>query len=272
MTGPGSSVQLFQVDAFTETPFKGNPAGVCLLSHQRPDDWMRGVAAEMNLSETAFVLEQSDGFGLRWFTPKTEVSLCGHATLASAHVLWEEGIVAAGKAIRFQTLSGTLLARQDGKLVELDFPTKEVEPAPALPALNEALGITPTFTGACEGRNGHTYLLEVESEEAVRAIQPDFQKVMTAGGRTAIVTARTASGDFDFVSRFFAPAIGINEDPVTGSAHCYLAPYWGRKLGKRDLIGHQVSARSGVVRCHWRGDRVLLGGRAVTVFRASLLI
>ncbi|HET6486199.1 MAG TPA: PhzF family phenazine biosynthesis protein, partial [Spirochaetia bacterium] len=249
MTRSAPAFELYQVDAFTDTPFKGNPAGVCLLSHQRPDDWMMGLAAEMNLSETAFVREQSDGYGLRWFTPKTEVSLCGHATLASAHVLWEEGIVASGTEIRFQTLSGTLPAHQDGKLIELDFPTKEVEPAPTLPDLNKALGVTPTFTGAYEREKGSTYLLEVGSEEAVRAIEPDYARLVATGGRTVIVTARSSDGDFDFVSRFFAPVVGINEDPVTGSAHCYLAPYWGRKLGKRDMIGHQVSARSGVVRC-----------------------
>lgn len=271
-------MRIYQVDAFTDRPFKGNPACVCLSDADRPDpggwteSWMQSLAAEMNLSETAFLRTQADRFGLRWFTPKREVSLCGHATLATAHVLWEEQILKPEEEARFDTRSGLLTARKDGGWIEMDFPAKEVVEADENASLNAALGIAPLYTGQLTAANGTLYLFEVESEEEVRALAPDFGRLASSGARAVIVTGRSRSPEYDFVSRFFAPLVGIAEDPVTGSSHCYLAPYWGRKLGKRSLVGFQASARTGVVGCHWKGERVLLRGQAITVFKGELLI
>lgn len=264
-------MRMFQVDAFTDRPFRGNPACVCLLDAGRPDAWMQSVAAEMNLSETAFVSRQEDGFGLRWFTPRVEVSLCGHATLASAHILWEVGWLQPWAEARFHTLSGLLTAARDGAWITMDFPAREVAAAPPNPSVNGALGVEPAETHVAPRPNGDTYLLELASEGGVRALAPDFAALAATDARTVIVTARAEGGDFDFVSRFFAPALGIDEDPVTGSAHCYLAPYWATKLGKDDLVGYQASARGGVVGCCWRGERVILRGQAATVMRGDLL-
>jgi len=265
------TMRIYQVDAFTDRPFKGNPACVCLLDGERSDAWMQAVAAEMNLSETAFVVRQQEGFGLRWFTPTQEVGLCGHATLATAHILWEEGHLSRAEAARFHTRSGVLTATRDGDWIAMDFPTREVAAASSNPAVNRALGAEPVGTHVAARPTGNTYLLELASDEAVRALTPDFAALAATDARAAIVTARTEEGAFDFVSRFFAPAIGIDEDPVTGSAHCYLAPYWAAKLGKDDLVGLQVSARGGVVGCRWQGERVILRGQAVTVLRGELL-
>ncbi len=259
---------LFVVDAFTDRPFGGNPAAVCLLADRWPDDrWMQSVAAEMNLSETAFTWRRADGaFPLRWMTPAVEVALCGHATLAAAHVLWETGAAAAGEVIRFDTRSGVLTAARRGEETELDFPATPATPADPPPGLVEALGAAPRFVG----RNRFDYLLELGSESELRALRPDFGRLAAAECRGVIVTAPSADGNFDFVSRFFAPAAGVNEDPVTGSAHCCLAVYWAGKLGKAAMVGHQASARGGVVRVAVAGDRVKLGGRAVTVVRGAL--
>jgi PhzF family phenazine biosynthesis protein len=265
-------MKIYQVDAFTDQPFRGNPACVCMLDGSRSDAWMQSLAHEMNLSETAFPLRREHGFDLRWFTPKSEVGLCGHATLATAHILWEEQYVRPEEAVPFSTKSGLLTARRDGEWIELDFPARTVADADGNPALNRVLGITPRYTSKSSSPRGDLYLLEVESEEVVRAIAPDFAAVAASGARSVIVTACSATAGYDFVSRFFAPAIGINEDPVTGSAHCYLAPYWGAKLGKKTLVGLQVSARTGIVGCNWNGDRVILRGKAVTVFRGELLV
>jgi PhzF family phenazine biosynthesis protein len=229
---------------------------------------MQAVAREMNLSETAFLLCEGEGFRLRWFTPAAEVELCGHATLASAHVLWEEGVLLPSRTARFATKSGELRASRRGDLIELDFPAKPEQPAEPPENLLEALGVKPLYLG----RNQFDYLVLLDSEEAVRAVSPDFVLLRTVTVRGVIVTAPSARPEFDFVSRFFAPAVGVDEDPVTGSAHCCLGPFWARRLGKNELVGHQVSARGGVVHVRVAGDRVLLGGRAVTVLRGELTV
>ena len=260
-------VTLVQVDAFARERFEGNPAAVCLLSAPVDDTWMRNVAQEMNLSETAFLLPRSAGvYGLRWFTPAVEVDLCGHATLASAHVLWDEGLVARDAGVRFETLSGVLGAARRGDWIELDFPAEPPDAAPPPPGLIEALGVEPCYVG----RNRLDYLVEVDSEAVLRALSPDLPALRRIESRGVMVTSRPAGGAFDFVSRYFAPATGIDEDPVTGSAHCCLGPYWGRRLGRESLTGYQASARGGVVRVRVAGDRVQLGGQAVTVFRTTL--
>ncbi len=263
------AIPIFQVDAFTSEPFKGNPAGVCLLRGPAEAAWMQSVAAEMNLAETAFPLAEGDGFRLRWFTPKVEVKLCGHATLATAHILWEQGILPAGREVRFQTLSGLLTARRDGDLVELDFPARP--PLPKAPdwaeAVVGALGIKP----AAIVLSAEDVLFEAVDEEAVRSVQPDFATLRSLPARGVIVTSRSASPDYDFVSRFFAPAVGIDEDPVTGSSHTVLVPYWAKKLGKSEFTAYQASARGGVLRLRLAGDRVKIAGRAVTVIKGELV-
>ncbi len=260
-------IPLYQVDAFTGEAFRGNPAAVCLLGSDAPEDWMQRVAGEMNLSETAFLLPHGDGFHLRWFTPTVEVELCGHATLASAHVLWESGRLRPYETARFHTRSGLLTATHDEDGITLDFPASTTEPANAPDGLADALGVVPQRVV----RGAYDYLVEVESERAVRSLAPDFRALGEIEiARGVIVTAQGTNGA-DFVSRFFAPAAGVDEDPVTGSAHCLLAPYWAGRLGRDDLVGYQASARGGTVRVGLRGDRVLLGGRAVTVLRGDLL-
>jgi PhzF family phenazine biosynthesis protein len=258
---------LFHVDAFTDRPFAGNPAAVCFLSSWKEDRWLQAVAREMNLSETAFLVKQPDHFDLRWFTPTVEVDLCGHATLASAHILWQQGQT-AGDEIRFSTKSGILKAIRHGDDIELDFPLKPEEAVQAPPGLLEALGVSATYVG----KNPFDYLVEVESEAALRGIAPDFKRLATAPVRGIIVTSTSADPRFDFVSRFFAPASGVDEDPVTGSAHCCLADFWRKRLGKTQFVAFQASARGGVVKVRVVKDRVLLGGRAVTVARGELLV
>jgi PhzF family phenazine biosynthesis protein len=260
-------LSIVQVDAFTATPFAGNPAAVCLLPEPRDDRWMQDVAREMNLAETAFLFRQVDGFNLRWFTPLVEVDLCGHATLASAHALWEMDQLQVGEQARFYTRSGLLLAEREGEWIEMDFPATGAEAVSAPPALLQALGVTAVSVG----KNQFDYLVEVESEEIVRGMQPDFSRLVTLEARGVIVTSRARTQGYDFVSRFFAPRVGINEDPVTGSAHCCLAPYWSSKLGRDRMVGYQASPRGGVVRVRMGGDRVFLGGQAVTVLRGELV-
>ena len=263
------TVPIIQVDAFTAEPFRGNPAAVCLLREEATAEWMQAVAAEMNLSETAFVRRRGDGdFSLRWFTPTVEVPLCGHATLASAHVVWEEKLVAPDDPITFHTKSGKLTARREADWIRLDFPALPVEPCAAPAGLAEALGCS--FESVHRNEFG-TYLAVLDSEKAVRDVQPDFARLRAIEAGVCIVTARSESGSFDFVSRFFAPGLGIDEDPVTGAAHCSLAPYWGQRLGKTELVGHQISKRGGVVRVRARGDRVDVLGQAVTVMRGEML-
>ncbi len=258
---------IVQVDAFTATPFAGNPAAVCVLAEPRDERWMQNVAREMNLSETAFLSPQDDGFNLRWFTPAVEVDLCGHATLASAHVLWETGQLEPGEQARFHTRSGLLLAERKGEWIEMDFPVKAEEAAIAPPGLLQALGVAPVYVG----KNQFDYLVEVESEEVVRGVHPDLSLLSAVEARGVIVTSRASTQGYDFVSRFFAPQVGVNEDPVTGSAHCCLAPYWCSKFGRDQLVGYQASARGGVVRVRVEKNRVYLGGQAVTVLRGELV-
>jgi predicted PhzF superfamily epimerase YddE/YHI9 len=261
------TLPIVQVDAFTAEPFAGNPAAVCVLPAPRGDEWMQKVAREMNLAETAFLLRRDEGFDLRWFTPAVEVDLCGHATLASAHVLWEDGHLEPGETARFHTRSGLLTASRDGAWIVLDFPATPDEPTDPPPGLLEALGATARYVG----RSRFDYLVEVESEAAVLTLRPDFGRLKTIPARGVIVTGRPDGGDCDFVSRFFAPASGVDEDPVTGSAHCCLGPFWSRRLDKHAFIARQVSPRGGQITVTLRGDRVLLGGQAVTVLRGELL-
>jgi len=260
-------VKLLQIDAFTSRPFRGNPAAVCLLEGEGDAQWMQDVAAEMNLSETAFLLRTDDGFSLRWFTPATEVALCGHATLASAHALWEENVLAASETARFHTKSGLLTATRNGDLIELDFPATLEARSEAPAGLLESLGVTdPVYIG----RNKFDYLVEVASEEIVRRLDPDHAQLRKIPVRGVIVTSRASMADVDFVSRFFAPGSGVDEDPVTGSAHCCLTPYWSAKLGKSAMTAYQASPRGGFVYVELAGDRVKLRGHAVTVLRGEL--
>jgi predicted PhzF superfamily epimerase YddE/YHI9 len=261
-------MKIYQVDAFTDKPFTGNPAGVCVLPGPKDDAWMQCVAAEMNLSETAFLLKEGDGFRLRWFTPAVEVELCGHATLASAHILWETGRLARHEPARFLTLSGLLTAERRSDGIELDFPATPDEPAEAPDGLSEILGAK--VMNFRSSRFDH--LVEFESEAVVRGLRPDFTRLKALPVRGIMVTSRAASPGFDFVSRFFGPAVGIDEDPVTGSAHCCLGPYWSERLGKTEMIAYQASHRGGVVGVTVLGERVLLRGRAVTVMVAELVV
>lgn len=258
--------RIFQVDAFTAKPFQGNPAAVCILNETRDELWLQNVAQEMNLSETAFLQKQDDGYGLRWFTPTIEVELCGHATLASAHVLWETGMLTSRQQARFHTRSGLLTAEKKEDDIELNFPAVLQEKADLPPGLKEALGVVPTYVG----RDEQDYLLEVESEEIVRNLRPDFAKLKALPVRCVMVTSKADTSEYDFVSRLFAPAVGVNEDPVTGAAHCRLGPYWSRLLGKEKLMAYQVSPRGGMLKVRVTGERVYLAGKAITIFQGEL--
>ena len=259
--------RIVQVDAFSDRPFAGNPAAVCVLDAPGDAAWMQAVALEMNLSETAFLVREAEGFHLRWFTPTVEVDLCGHATLASAHVLWEDGHLTVDAPARFRTKGGSLSATKLDGWITLDFPAiaveRPVDPGPVA----EALGV-PVESASM---SRFDVLAEVESEAVVRSLEPDFGRLGALDARGVIVTARADSEGFDFVSRFFGPRVGIPEDPVTGSAHCLLGPYWGSKLGRTEMVGYQASSRGGVVRVRVEGARVLLGGQAVTVLRGELV-
>ncbi len=266
------SLPLFQVDAFTGQPFTGNPAAVVLLDAPHPDEWMLGVAREMNLSETAFLLPEGDGYRLRWFTPAVEMNLCGHATLASAHILFETGRLPAAETARFYSRSGALFARHikeagSGR-IELNFPKKPPQPTPAPVTLTAALDLQPSDSAQV----GDYFMLVVEDEEIVRDLRPDFAAVAATGIKEVIVTARSRDPQFDFVSRFFAPLLGVNEDPVTGSAHCILGPYWSQRLGKTELNARQLSPRGGEIRVRLEGDRTYLLGQALTIFEGKLLV
>lgn len=261
------TVKCYQVDAFTNKPFAGNPAAVCLLPAPCHDHWMQQVAREMNLSETAFLYPQDDGFNLRWFTPTTEVDLCGHATLASAHALWASGLLKPGATARFHTRSGLLTAERNGDLIELNFPALLEVPATVPAALTQAIGATPTYVG----KFGACYLLQVADEDTVRHLRPDFHALQALPGRGVVVTSDSPASAYDFVSRYFAPWVGIDEDPVTGSVHCCLGPFWGKRLGKDRLQAYQASARGGVIYIRLKDDRVYLSGHAVTILRGELL-
>ncbi len=255
---------LYQVDAFTDRPFAGNPAAVCPLPSAPDAAWMQAVASEMNLSETAFLWRQETGWRLRWFTPVAEVELCGHATLASAHILWTTGL-ADGDTLDFDTASGRLTARRNEPRIVLDFPAVESASVEEPDGLGAALGAEPV--GTWRGR--WDLLVELPSAAGVLGLAPDFKALAEIDARGILVTA-PADGDDDFVSRFFAPRLGIDEDPVTGSAHCQLAPFWSRRLGRSRLRAYQASARGGRLVVEDLGDRVLLEGRAVTVLEGTL--
>ncbi|MBW7996540.1 MAG: PhzF family phenazine biosynthesis protein [Candidatus Glassbacteria bacterium] len=259
---------LFQVDAFTSAAYAGNPAAVCILEQEMSGEWMQAVSAEMNLSETAFLLLREKGYNLRWFTPVSEVDLCGHATLASAHVLWGENLLDHKTKARFFTRSGPLFAKFDPPWIELDFPAQPAGKCSDPGGLCVALGIAkPVFIGKSEA----DYLVEVNSEDTLVKLKPNFQRLAEFGARGVIVTARASSSGYDFVSRFFAPGLGIDEDPVTGSSHCTLGPYWQQKLGKDRMFALQASARGGELHVIPSGERVFLTGKAVTVLRGELL-
>ncbi|MEE9592247.1 MAG: PhzF family phenazine biosynthesis protein [Thermoplasmata archaeon] len=258
---------IFKVDAFASRPFQGNPAAVCLLPGPQDEAWMQSVAEEMNLSETAFVYEEGDGFNLRWFTPVVEVPLCGHATLATSHVLWEEGRISPDQAAVFATASGILRAKRKGTRIELNFPALPPRDAEAPPGLLRGLGVKARYVG----RNDWDYLVEVDSEDTVRNLDPDFSLLKTLP-QGVIVTAEATTPPYDFVSRFFAPSVGIDEDPVTGAAHCCLGPYWQKRIGASEFAAYQASARGGEVGVRVAGDRVYLMGEAVTILRGKLAI
>lgn len=267
-------MKLLQVDAFTPEPFAGNPAAVCFLPAPREEAWMQHVAREMNLSETAFLCRRTspaghhEGFDLRWFTPSIEVALCGHATLASAHACWETGELAAGEVARFHTKSGVLTAERRADWIELDFPATPDTAAVPPAGLAEALGAKPLYVG----KSRFDYLVELADEHTVRALTPDHARLRTLPVRGVMVTSRATTPGFDFVSRFFAPGSGIDEDPVTGSSHCCLTPFWSHRLGKTEMVARQLSARGGTLRLRLAGDRVKLGGQAVTVLRGELTV
>ena len=260
--------RITQVDAFADAPFRGNPAAVCILPGPADEDWMQNVAAEMNLSETAFLHPAQDGYQLRWFTPMAEVDLCGHATLASAHVLWEEDFIPRDATARFHTRSGLLTVSKQDTGLEMNFPAEPAQPADAPTRLADALGAEVKWVG----RNRFDYLVELPSERVVRDLTPDFSALRKVATRGIIVTAVSETGDYDYVARFFGPALGIDEDPVTGSAHCCLAPFWAERLGRDALVGFQASARGGTVWVRMEGDRVMLTGQAVTTMRGELLV
>ena len=261
-----TDIPCFQVDAFAERPFTGNPAAVCLLDSALDETFMQSVAAEMNLSETAFVSPGDTGFDLRWFTPLVEVDLCGHATLASAHILWEQGVVASDDAILFRTRSGELECTRQEDRIELDFPATPPEQVEALPELATALGAEPVW----QGKSRFDAVAVVDSESTLRSLRPDFAAIKALPYRGIIVTSLSDGEGIDFVSRFFGPSVGIDEDPVTGSAHCSLAPLWSERLGIDEMTAFQASARGGTVHVRINEDRVVLGGRAVTVVRGAL--
>ena len=254
-------MEIVVVDAFSDRPFAGNPAAVCRLNEAADEGWMKNLAREMNLSETAFLIPEGDGYQIRWLTPAVEVDLCGHATLASAHVLFSEG----SRSVRFSSRSGPLTATRlpDG-WIRLDFPATPPVGCEPPAGLLEALGCTPQWVG----RSRFDYLVEVDSEATVRSLKPDHSRLAKLEVRGIMVTAH--GQDYDFVSRFFAPGAGVDEDPVTGSAHCSLTPHWAGKLGKTRMLAYQASSRGGVVRVELAGERVYLEGQAVTVSKVKL--
>jgi len=262
------SVPICVVDAFTSEPFRGNPAAICFPVDMADAGWMQSVAAEMNLSETSFVVRDGEEWQLRWFTPSVEVDLCGHATLAAAHALWHSGRVAGDQPIRFRTCrSGVLICRQTPEGIQMDFPSRPATLSEPPEELVLGLGMRPIWTG----HSADDLLCELSDESGVRALKPDFGVLGRIPVRGVIVTARSSLKGFDVVSRFFAPASGIDEDPVTGSAHCTLAPFWSARLGRDVLRGWQASRRGGAVGMRMAGDRVELLGSAVTVWTGQLL-
>ncbi len=263
------NIPIFQVDAFTVKPFKGNPAGVCLLEQPRDAAWMQAIATEMRLSETAFLSPKGNDYNLRWFTPSTEVDLCGHATLASAHILFELGFYDPDETIFFHTRSGVISATFNHGTIELDMPLIRPVPAESSPLLEEILGQVPLAVARSEDKS--ILLAEIADPAALETFDPDFKKISTLEEINLVITAQTSEGKFDFISRFFSPKTGIPEDPVTGLGHCILTPYWAEKLNKDQLVAYQASARGGTVWCRLGKERVYLGGKAVTLFSGEVL-
>jgi predicted PhzF superfamily epimerase YddE/YHI9 len=260
-------MQMYIVDAFADRAFTGNQAAVVLLTEEKDELWMQQVAGEMNLSETAFLVKQAKGYQLRWFTPTNEVDLCGHATLASAHILWTEGYMEGHEEISFHTKSGVLLAKQVNGFIELDFPLELEKECMAPDYLLEGLGVTALYVG----KNRMDYLVEVESEAMVKSLKPNFSLLERVECRGVIVTSKSDSQAYDFVSRCFYPATGVNEDPVTGSAHCCLGPYWQSKLMKTEMNAWQCSGRGGFLKLKITGDRILISGKAITTLRGNFI-
>tara|TARA_A100001037_G_scaffold305717_1_gene347000 strand:+ start:8118 stop:8912 length:795 start_codon:yes stop_codon:yes gene_type:complete len=262
------SFRLFHVDAFTQFPFSGNPAAVCILPSSADETWMQRVASEINLSETAFINKKdSESYFLRWFAPKGEVELCGHATLASAHVLWDEGLHPYDQRIKFITKIGKISCKAVQNWIQMRFPIIEFEEESLPKEIADYIGTIPKF---CAKTSLNDFLLEVESEDVLKALQPNFQKLQELECRGVIVTASSDENDFDFVSRFFAPSIGIDEDPVTGSSHCSLGTFWSEKFSKKILIGKQISEREGIIKVSVEQDNIILSGQAVTLVRSEL--
>jgi PhzF family phenazine biosynthesis protein len=259
---------IYIVDSFTEKAFRGNPAAVCFPNEGADSDWMLGVAAEMNLSETAYLKKRGEGFDLRWFTPEVEVDLCGHATLASAHILWEEGLLSENNKAFFYTKSGTLTAEKKSDQIGLNFPSKSEKEINEFGKLQKALDTDFIYAG----ESGYYYIIEVKSEEDVKNLKPDFGALKNATEFGVIVTAKSLSDEYDFVSRFFAPSVGIDEDPVTGSTHCVLGPYWMKKLNKNTLRAYQASKRGGILNLRVEEAGVYIAGNAVTILKGELLI
>jgi PhzF family phenazine biosynthesis protein len=260
---------ILQIDAFSSGPFTGNPAAVCMLDGPADAVWMQKVASQIGLSETAFAQPRGDGFGLRWFTPSAEVDLCGHATLACAFALWHTGRIGRQAPAVFHTRSGALTCRRSGDEIAMDFPATPAAPAEAPVGLLDALGVTAPQR---VGKNKMDYTVVVPDELTVRSLRPDLSRLAAVDARGVMVTARSGDAKYDFVSRFFAPRVGVDEDPVTGSAHCALGPYWAGVLGRRELRGYQASRRGGVVGVRVLGDRVTLIGKAMLVWQGELLV
>lgn len=259
---------IYQIDAFTDRAFAGNPAGVCVTPGPLAVPFMQTIAAEMNVAETAFLHPVANGYNLRWFTPEVEVDLCGHATLAAAYLLWDRAFLLSSVPAVFHTRSGVLRATQSDGWITLDFPREEDDPIAAPEILVESLGTRPIYVG----KNRMDYIVEVDSEETLRRMDPELTKLERLHARGVIVTSRSDSPEYDFVSRFFAPGAGVPEDPVTGSAHCCLGPYWQRKLLRSEFTAFQASSRGGIVKVRVNGDRVYLSGQAVHVLTAELLV
>ena len=261
------NTQIYQVDAFNSEPFKGNPAAVCLLTEKKSENWMQQIAMEMNLSETAFLLPERKGYRLRWFTPLVEVNLCGHATLASAFVLFHQKLVKPGSTVHFYTRSGEMTASDQDGWITLDFPAFYEQVYPKAQKIAEILHIKPLAVM----QSGENVIVEMASAEEVCRLNPDFERLKLLTMQGLIVTARSTQPEFDFISRYFAPWIGINEDPVTGSAHACLGPYWQKRLGKSNLRAYQASQRGGMLKVEVKGKRVLISGQAVMIFSGELL-
>lgn len=265
-------MRYYLVDAFTKVPFKGNGAVVCFLEENRPEQWMQQVASEMNLSETAFLMREGNSFRLRWFTPAAEVSLCGHATLASAHALWEAGCLDPGEPAVFETRSGALTAVKKADWIEMEFPLYETREAEMPLGIVAALGVAPVAASEYRHGDSRLYLLELASEEEVLEAAPDFRALRDEDAEVAMITSRSQKPLYDYVVRFFAPAVGIDEDPVTGSAQCYLAPYWSERMHKSELTAFQASRRTGILRCRLGGSHVYISGQACTIAKGEMVV